>query len=367
MSAKHVTKYVNEFTFRFNSRHCSTTYRMNFLFQNTEVRTTYKNLSMGKNKSITIEGNSINIILDEGDDYICLTDMAKTKDGDNRAADVIKNWVRNRSTIEFLGAWESIYNENFKVVEFDHFRKEAGLPTFVMSPKQWVEKTNAIGIISKAGRYGGTYAHKDIAFEFGAAISPMFKLYLIKEFQRLKELETSTYNIEWDVKRILSKVNYRIHTDAIKDYIIPKSVLAKDKQWIEYANEADILNVSLFGFTAKEWKESNPALVLNGANIRDIASINELTVLSNLESINAEMIRTGVGKELRFQRLKSISAHQLKSIEGIDIMKSLRKQRPNDLLEPVVPPTSKKTMPELSSHNQALKKMLDTKPPSKKK
>ncbi|GAI32167.1 unnamed protein product, partial [marine sediment metagenome] len=173
---------------------------------------------------------------------------AKSKEGDNRAADIIKNWIRNRGTIEFIGTWEQLYNPNFKVVEFDHFRKSAGLPTFVLSPKQWVEKTNAIGIFSKSGRYGGTYAHRDIAFEFGAAISPVFKLYLIKEYQRFKEIESNQYNLEWNVKRILSKANYYIHTDAVKNYILPDKNYEKDREWIAYAEEADLLNVRLPDF-----------------------------------------------------------------------------------------------------------------------
>ena len=171
-----------------------------------------------KNNIITVQDINISITTINDNDYICLTDMAKAKDDENRAADIIKNWIRNRGTIEFLGTWESIYNPNFKVVEFDHFRKEAGLPTFTLSVNGWVEKTNAIGIFSKQGKYGGTYAHKDIAFEFGAAISPIFKLYIIKEYQRLKEVESNVYGIEWDIKRVLSKANYQIHTDAIKNY-----------------------------------------------------------------------------------------------------------------------------------------------------
>jgi hypothetical protein len=183
--------------------------------------------------------------------------MAKAGSDDARAADIIKNWIRNRGTIEFLGTWETIYNPKFKVVEFDHFRKEAGLPTFTMSVNNWVEKTSAIGIFSKAGKYGGTYAHKDIAFEFGVAISPIFKLYLIKEYQRLKEIESNQYNLEWNVKRILSKVNYQFQTNAVKDYIIPKSNLPQSKEGIAYADEADILNIALFGCTAKEWRDAN--------------------------------------------------------------------------------------------------------------
>ena len=170
--------------------------------------------------------------------------------------DHIRNWMRNRNTVEFLGIWEQLYNPNFKGVEFDTFKKEAGLNSFNLTPKKWVESTNAIGIISVSGRYGGTYAHKDIAFEFGAWISPMFKLLLIKEFQRLKEIETNQYNLEWNVKRVLSKVNYTIQTDAVKDYIVPKSNYTKDTEWLAYAEEADILNVALFECTAKQWREA---------------------------------------------------------------------------------------------------------------
>jgi hypothetical protein len=202
---------------------------------------------------------------------------------DEEGNDHIRNWMRNRNTIEFLGLWEQLNNPNFKSVEFDTLKKEAGLNSFNLTPKKWVETTNAIGIISKSGRQGGTYAHKDLAFEFGAWISPMFKLLLIKEFQRLKEIETNQFNLEWDVKRILSKANYSIHTDAIKNHIIPTLNVSKDKEWITYADEADVLNVALFGCTAKQWRESNPQLALEGKNMRDLASINQLTVLSNLE------------------------------------------------------------------------------------
>jgi len=198
------------------------------------------------------------------------------------------------------------------------------LPTFVLSPKTWVEKTDAIGIFSKSGRYGGTYAHKDIAFEFGAAISPVFKLWLIKEFQRLKEVESNQYSLEWDVKRVLAKVNYRLHTDAIKDYIVPKSKLPTSKKGIEYAKEADILNLALYGCTAKEWKEVNPELSLKGHNVRDISSINELTVLANMESINSVMIKAGVPPKERYLRLKEIGEDQLKSLNKIDFIKSVR-------------------------------------------
>ena len=215
--------------------------------------------------------------------------MAKGKDDDSRAADVIKNWIRNRSTLEFLGTGETLYNPNFKVVKFDHFKKEAGLPTFTLSVSSWVETTSAIGILSRKGKYGGTYAHRDIAFEFGVAISPVFKLYLIKEYQRLKEQESNQYNLEWNVKRILSKANYHIHTDAVKNYILPS--LSDMKEAFVYADEADLLNLAMFGCTAKQWKMNNPERALNGENIRDMASINELAILSNIESLNASLIK----------------------------------------------------------------------------
>lgn len=277
-----------------------------------------------KNNIITVQDINISITTINDNDYICLTDMAKAKDDENRATDIIKNWIRNRGTIEFLGTWESIYNPNFKVVEFDHFRKEAGLPTFTLSVNGWVEKTNAIGIFSKQGKYGGTYAHKDIAFEFGAAISPIFKLYIIKEYQRLKEVESNVYGIEWDIKRVLSKANYQIHTDAIKNYIIPTLSFSQKKDWV-YAEEADLLNIVLFGCTAKQWREANPQRVLNGENIRDMASINDLTILSNLESLNSALIKSKIDKKNRFKILLETVKDQRKSLESIDIMKSIKK------------------------------------------
>jgi hypothetical protein len=206
------------------------------------------------------------------DDYICITDMAAAKGGASRAADVVKNWIRNRMTLEFLGTWEQIYNPDFKVVEFDHFKSQAGLHTFVLSVSEWIESTNAKGLYVKKGRYGGTYAHKDIAFEFASAISPVFKLYLIKEFQRLKEEENNQKQIEWDAKRFLAKNNYLIQTDAVKNYIIPKGDYVTSVEWLAYAEEADILNVVLFGFTAKAWREANPELAKK-YNVRDFASI----------------------------------------------------------------------------------------------
>ncbi|MEI6139433.1 MAG: KilA-N domain-containing protein [Mariniphaga sp.] len=274
---------------------------------------------------IDVQNITINISKVKDDDFICLTDMAKAKEGDARAADIIKNWIRNRSTLEFIGTWEQMYNPDFKVVEFDHFKMQAGLPSFVLSPGQWVDKTNAIGIFVQSGRYGGTYAHKDIAFEFGSAISPVFKLYLIKEYQRLKEIETNQYNLEWNVKRILSKANYTLQTDAIKNHILPQSDFTKQTEWIAYAEEADLLNVALFGCTAKFWRESNPTLAKDNKNIRDFASINELVIMSNLENHNSEMIKASMPKKERFQKLYNIAQYQIRVLNDIDFIKSLKK------------------------------------------
>ena len=266
---------------------------------------------MAKNRIITVQNISVTVSTEDMDDYICITDMATAKSDNSRAADVIKNWIRSRNTLEFLGTWEQIYNPNFKVVEFDHFKQEAGLHTFTLSVTDWVENTNAVGIYVKRGRYGGTYAHKDIAFEFASAISPVFKLYLIKEFQRLKEEENDLQKLEWDAKRFLSKNNYLIQTDAVKNYLIPVCNYREDLKWLPYAEEADLLNVALFGFTAKAWRDANPELA-GKSNVRDYATINELTVLSNLESHNAQMIREGKGKMDRFMSLKEIAEYQLR-------------------------------------------------------
>ena len=272
---------------------------------------------MQKNKVITVQNLPISISKEDIDDYICITDIAAAKSDESRAADVVRNWLRNRRTLEFLSTWEEIYNPNFKVFESEHFKKQAGLLTFTPSISEWVENTNAIGIFVKKGRYGGTYAHKDIAFEFASAISPVFKLYLIKEFQRLKEKENNLQKLEWDAKRFLTKNNYLIQTDAIKHYIIPNCNYRDDLRWLPYAEEADLLNVALFGFTAKAWRESNPELAKT-SNVRDYATINELTVLSNLETHNAQMIREGKSKEERFQILKEIADYQMKILLAAD-------------------------------------------------
>ncbi|MFI5160265.1 MAG: KilA-N domain-containing protein [Sphingobacteriales bacterium] len=288
---------------------------------------------MSKMTIMTVQGIDISITNLNDNDYICLTDMVKAKDDNTRAADIIKNWIRTRTTIEFLGTWESIYNPNFKVVEFDHLRGEAGLPTFTMSVTQWVEKTGAIGIFSKLGKNGGTYAHKDIAFEFGGAISPVFKLYILKEYQRLKEIENNQYGLEWNVKRVLSKANYQIHTNAIKNYIVPKSGYSQAKEWILYADEADLLNLVLFRCTAKQWRELNPNRVLNGENIRDMASINELAVLLNLENLNSVLIKNGLSKRDRFKILNDTAKEQLESLGKIDIIKSIKHENASTYID----------------------------------
>ena len=248
---------------------------------------------------LTVLNQKISYFKIEDEDYISITDMLKSKDGDFFVSD----WLRNRNTIEFLGIWEEIHNPNFNCGEFAIIKSQAGLNSYKISVKEWVVKTNAIGIMSKAGRYGGTYAHKDIAFEFASAISPVFKLYLIKEFQRLKEEENDLQKLEWNAKRFLSKNNYLIQTDAVKNYLIPVCDYREDLQWLPYAEEADLLNVALFGFTAKAWRDANPELARK-SNVRDYATINELTVLSNLESHNAQMIREGKGKMDRFMVFK---------------------------------------------------------------
>lgn len=282
-----------------------------------------------KTSSILVQNVPVTVMSIDQRDYISLTDMAKARTDAGRAADVIKNWLRARSTLEFLGTWEIMYNTDFKVVEFDHFKSEAGLHTFTLSAKEWIESTHAIGMYVQAGRYGGTYAHKDIAFEFGSAISPIFKLYLLKEYQRLKDEENDRLKLEWDAKRFLSKNNYLIHTDAIKNYVLPQSNHSKSTEWLVYADEADLLNVALFGCTAKEWRDANPVLAAK-QNIRDFASIAQLTVLSNLETHNAEMIKQGIDKAERFDRLKQIAEYQLRVLTEAEAIQKLPKGNDNE-------------------------------------
>ena len=275
---------------------------------------------MAKNKTIQVQNIPIAVSTDGGHDFICLTDMANAKEGESRAADIIKNWLRNRYTLEFLGTWEQMHNPDFKVVEFDHFKMQAGLPSFVLSVSEWIEKTNAKGMTVKKGKYGGTYAHVDIAFEFGSAISASFKLYLIKEFQRLKEDENNRLQLTWNLHRTLSKINYQIHTDAIKEHIIP-DILSKEQAAQVYASEADVLNVALFGKTGKQWQTENPDAE---GNMRDQATIEQLLVLANLESLNAEFIKMKLPQTDRLIKLNQTAITQLKAILGRPQIKKLK-------------------------------------------
>ena len=262
---------------------------------------------MKKQTKIEVQGNEIAIIKKEKEDYISLTDIAKYRNCD-APADIVKNWLRSRSTIEFLGLWEKLNNPNFKLVDFDQFKNEAGNNYFVLSPKRWIESTNAIGITSKAGRYGGTFAHQDIAFEFASWISAEFKLYILKEFQRLKQEEVEQKQLEWNISRTISKLNYVIHTDAVKSHLIPKDILKYEKKFI-YANEADLLNIALFAKTARDWRDDNPDLK---GNIRDFATLEQLVVLSNLESYNSELIKQNIPAEKRLKQLNKIAIEQMK-------------------------------------------------------
>ncbi len=258
-----------------------------------------------KNTKLEVKGLEVTVVSQNQDDYISITDIARYKDA-NRTDYIIQNWIRTRSTIEFLGIWERLNNPNFNPIEFDGIRNQAGLNSFVLTSKQWIAKTNAIGIIAKAGRYGGTYAHKDIAFEFASWISVEFKLYLIKEFQRLKQLETK--ELDWDIKRNLASINYRIHTDAIKANLLPDSLSKKQISFV-YASEADVLNMALFGKTAKQWREENAR---EKGNIRDYANVSQLVCLVNLENLNAVFINEGYQQSLRLEKLNQIAIQQMK-------------------------------------------------------
>jgi hypothetical protein len=272
-------------------------------------------------REIKTLGINIVIAKKNQEDYLSLTDIARFKNKDH-TDDVIKNWLRNRFTIELIGLWEQINNPQFNSVEFDGFRKESGLNSFVLTPKKWIESTNAIGIISTPGRYGGTFAHKDIAFEFASWISVEFKLYMIKEFQRLKEAESNHQNLQWSVQRAISKINYQIHTDAIRENLIPSS-LTKEQTKIIYANEADLLNMALFGTTAQEWKIQNPHF---DGNIRDQATLEQLVVLSNMESINALLIKQNRCSEDRILQLNQVAISQMKSLLTSKSLKGLKNE-----------------------------------------
>lgn len=245
------------------------------------------------------------------DDFISLTDIAKYKNADDPRF-VIQNWMRNRFTIEFMGVWEQLYNPNFNRVEFEAVKNESGTNAFVMTPTKWVQLTGAIGVYASSGRYGGTFAHKDIAFEFASWISPEFKLYIIKDYQRLKADETSQAKLEWNVSRAISKINYKIHTDAIQETLIPKLITSSQRSLV-YANEADMLNVALFGMTAKQWKDANSSIK---GNLRDSATLQQLIVLSNLESMNAELIKVGQSQQDRLVTLNKMAIGQMKALVG---------------------------------------------------
>ena len=271
---------------------------------------------MSKNKIIDVQGTKITIIKAGGEEYISLTDMLKAKDGDF----FISDWLRNRNTVEFLGIWETVNNPNFNYGEFAIIRTQAGLNNYKISVKEWVKKTNAIGLKATAGRYGGSYAHADIAFEFGMWISAEFKVYLIKEFKRLKEDESNRFQLEWNLQRMLSKVNYHIHTDAIKENLIPPTITKQQINFI-YANEADMLNVALFGQTAKEWRNINPNKV---GNIRDFSTLEQLVVLTNLESLNAVLIEQGLQQGERLKKLNTIAINQLKTLVKYNSAKKIQ-------------------------------------------
>ena len=271
-------------------------------------------------KELIIKNVNINFFAKKNEDFISLTDIAKYKNTDDPRF-VVQNWMKTRATVEFLGIWEHINNPDFNRVEFDSFKNEAGSNTFVLTPQKWIKATNAIGIVSKAGRYGGgTFAHKDIAFEFASWVSAEFKLYLIKEFQRLKEDENERLLLGWDARRILTKINYKIHTDAIKKHIVPSLITKKQIDFI-YANEADVLNVALFGMTAKQWKDKN--IKLKG-NMRDYANVAQLVCLANLESFNAEFIRQGFLQSERLKKLNQIAVVQIKSLISSESIKKLK-------------------------------------------
>jgi hypothetical protein len=272
-----------------------------------------------KNTSIEVQGTLVKIQAVGSDDYICLTDIAKSKNPQH-PDDLIRNWLRNRNSLELLGIWEHLHNPDFNPVEFDGIRKQSGLNSFTLTPKQWIKKTAAIGLQSKAGRYGGTFAHKDIAFEFASWVSVEFKLYLIKDFQRLKDDENERLSLSWNLNRTLSKINYRIHTDAIRETLIPNTI-TKAQSGKLYASEADRLNVALFGQTAKEWRTANPDAK---GNIRDHAPIEQLVVLTNLESLNSVFIRQELAPSERLLKLNEIAISQMRSLLASDGTKRLK-------------------------------------------
>ena len=291
-----------------------------------------------KQDSIVVSGQQINVVSCEGyKNYICLTDLIRANDADvERTGMILQNWMRRKDTIEYIGLWETISNPDFNVLEFEYIRNEAGTNRFVMTAKEWAQRTRAIGIISKAGRYGGTYAHKDIAYHFSMWLSPALNLLVVKEIQRLEEAQSNPLLQQWDIKRILSKTNYTLHTDAIKNVVIPKLTMAKCKESLVYASEADLLNLALFGCTARQWQEANPELA-GKHNMRDTSSINQLVVLSNMESANAEMIKQGIDKTERFNTLQKMAQEQLALFDRSNVEHRFRK---------LVPLSEAKQLPE---------------------
>lgn len=278
---------------------------------------------------IHANGTEISVVSgNSADDYISLTDLARYRNPDDPAG-VVGNWLRNRNTIDYLGLWEEMFNPNFKLLEFEEFRKHAGENAFTLSPQKWIAQTNAIGLTSRSGRGGGTFAHKDIAFEFASWISPEFKLYVIKDYQRLKLEESKRLELGWDTKRELSKINYRIHTDAIKEFLITPE-LTKQEQNLAYANEADLLNIALFGKTAKQWRLETGNKKLN---MRDFASVEQLIVLVNLESMNADMIRQDIPAPERLKKLRSVAYYQINSLVSNNSAKKLKATIENRLKE----------------------------------
>ncbi len=280
-----------------------------------------------RKRQLKVQNTEVAIKSINGEDFFSLTDMLKAKEGKF----FIWNWLRNRDTLEFLGAWESINNPNFNYIEFDIIRNQSGLNSFQISVKEWVDRTNAIGLQSIAGRYGGTFAHKEIALEFGMWISPIFKLHLIKDYERLKQIESNQYNIEWNVRRLLASTTYAVHTDAIKDVLIPQTLPWKTSY--KYASEADIINLALFGMTAKEWRDANPEQAKNGENLRDSASINELTVLDTLQLQSAELIRQKLPPRERLEILKESATAKLSALEKVNPTKTIKRTDDSAFLE----------------------------------
>ena len=279
-------------------------------------------MSKPKKSIIEVQGAAITVLSQTDEDFISLTDIARFKDRE-RTDYIIQNWMRNRNTIEFLGVWEQLNNPSFNPIEFDGIRKQAGLNSFILTAKRWIEATHAIGLISKAGRYGGTYAHKDIAFEFASWVSVEFKLYLIKEFQRLKNDESRRLSLAWNLNRTLSKLNYLIHTDAIKAHLIPPEITPAQAA-ITYATEADVLNVALFGQTAKQWRDANPKLE---GNMREYATMEQLLVLANIEGMNAEFIHMGLSQGERLKRLNQIAIRQMQTLTANVAVRQLGRPR----------------------------------------